>query len=263
MGNSTYTKNDDSLDINYVFTEDDKEQDPPSPYIEKNNDTTGGIIKNPDVIVEITNNFSNAETKATSQILKKKRNINNNNNKKYSTDNLPRKIKTIAFELIFKFCNKKIEEIYNNNILNGINIKTLKKISYNQIKKMSADYNKILLNKKIKEIFSVDISKKYTDFPPSHNKNLINLLLNEEDKEKKIQFNNLFNKTFKECLEQIRGDKNHEGLEGLEEAYIEYKNKEIISLEENDNSREYRNKFEEMLKNYEESFFNKKQKKKI
>ena len=271
MGNFYNTKNDNTLDFNHIFTPYDEDKalpspdieknnnTPPSPYIDKKNDNSDGIIINPDILIEI-NNFTNAETKATSKLIKKKKILKNK--KKYSTENLQRKIKTVAFDLIKEFCNKRIIEIYGGDKGNGSNIKQLLKINYTQIQKMSANYNKTLLDKKIKDIFSDDISKKYTDFPSYHNKDLINRLLNEEDEEKKNQLVNLFNKTFKECIQHLRGDKTIEGLEGLEQSYIDYMNKKMISLEENEEGREYKNKFEEMLKNYENSFNNKKSKKK-
>lgn len=259
MGNSSNTKNDNNLDLNYTFTSHDEEKAPLSSYIEKNNDNSGEKLKNFDCIIEI-NNFTNAETKATSKFNKKKKIIKNK--KKYSTENLKRKIKTVVFELIKNFSNKRINEIYNGDIGNGFNIKKLLKINYSQIQKMSANHNKLLLDKTIKDIFSDDISKKYTDYPSYHNKDLINRLLNEEDDEKRNQLVKLFNKTFRECLQQIRGDKTIEGLEGLEQSFIDYMNQEMISLEENEEGREYKNKFEEMLKNYEDAINNKKHKKK-
>ena len=184
MGNSSNTKNDNNLDLNYTFTSHDEEKAPLSSYIEKNNDNSGEKLKNFDCIIEI-NNFTNAETKATSKFNKKKKIIKKK--KKYSTENLKRKIKTVVFDLIKNFSNKRINEIYNGDIGNGFNIKKLLKINYSQIQKMSANHNKLLLDKTIKDIFSDDISKKYTDYPSFHNKDLINRLLNEEDDEKRYR----------------------------------------------------------------------------
>ena len=260
MDNNYNIKNDITLDFNFIFPSYDEDKAPPSPYFEKNNDDSIIKIINPDFLIEL-NQYTNAETKATNKIIKKKKIIKNR--KKNSTENLQRKIKTVSFDIIKEFCNKKISEIYDGDIGNGYNNKKLLKINYTQIQKMSANYNKLLLDKKIKDIFSDDISKKYTSYPLSYNKDLINRLLNEEDKEKQIQLVNLFNRTFKECLQHLRGDKTIEELKGLEQIYINYmnNNKEMISLEENEEGREYKKKFIEVLKNYEKSFINKKPKK--
>lgn len=246
----------------------EEEQNPPSPYIERNyNKNERSITKEADVIVEITNNFSNAETNDTNKFInKKKKIINNSNNNaivkknnknKYSTENLRRKIKTISLDFIMKFYNKRIAEIFKNDLAHGINKRILFKNNQAQIQNMNLDYNNKLLNKKMKEIFSDDISKKYTDYPPSHNKDLINRLLNEEDEEKKNQLVNLFNKTFKECIKHLRGDKILKGLEGLEQYYIDYMNKEIIPLDENEDAIKYKNQFQETFKNFENCFNNK------
>ena len=65
---------------------------------------------------------------------------------------------------------------------------------------------KLFLNKSIKEIFSEDISPRLNNYPPTHNKIIIESLINEEDEDKKIYFNSLFNITFLDCLKYFRGD---------------------------------------------------------
>lgn len=254
----------------------EEEPNDSSPNIEKNNNNNErSKTKEPDIYVEINNNsnsFTNAETNDTNKFINKKKKINNNNNNnntikkkinknKYSTDNLPRKIKTISFGLIMTFYNKRIAEIFKDDLANGINKRVLFKINQEQIQNMNANYNKQLLNKTMKEIFSYDISKKYTDYPASHNKDLINRFLNEEDEEKKNQLVSLFNITFKECIKHLRGDKIIKGLEGLEQNYINYMNKKIIPLDENEDAIKYKNKFLEVFKDFENCFNNKRAKK--
>ena len=242
-----------------------------------------------EMICGMSNNFSNTETNYTKYIQKKKKKIehnksiknnsnkkskhsiknntikNNNkttkkkNKKKYPTENLPRTIKIGLLNLILNYSNNRIKEIYNNNIGYGINLKKLLKINQEQIKDMNPNYNKLLLNKTIKEIFSVIISEKYTNYPKTHNINLINDLLNEKDEEKKIKFNLLFNKTFIECIRHLRGDEIISGLEGLEEEYIKYIKKEFISIDESEDGKKYKSDFLKVLHNYE-NIFNSKRK---
>lgn len=68
------------------------------------------------------------------------------------------------------------------------------------------------LNKKLKSIFSKDISTKYKRYPHDYNKNLINSLLNEEDEQKRFIFEKIFNLTFLQCIEHIRSTKKIEEL---------------------------------------------------
>ena len=84
---------------------------------------------------------------------------------------------------------------------------------------MKADVNKKLLKKTLKEIFFYDINKTITYLPEKFNKQLIITLLNEEDLRRRKIFENLFNKTFLECIDQIIGKKRINGLEGLENYF--------------------------------------------
>ena len=71
------------------------------------------------------------------------------------------------------------------------------------------------MSKTIREIFSGDISSKYSRHPPSHNKDLIESLCNDKDPVKKEFFNNIFNLSFVDCLSHFRGSKLNENLNGL------------------------------------------------
>ena len=76
-------------------------------------------------------------------------------------------------------------------------------------------FNKLFLNKSIGDIFSENISTKYTNYPLSHNKDLIQNLLNDEDTNRKKYFNNLFKLTFLDCLKHFRGSEQIKELIGL------------------------------------------------
>ena len=129
------------------------------------------------------------------------------------------------------FINKKIKEIYKNNIGKGISKKQLLTIKYEQTYKTNIDYNKQFLNKSLGDIFSNDISKIYKNFPAEHNKNLINQFKNDDK-----YFRDLFNLSFLECLKHFRGEKKImelKGLKGIETLKDEYKDDEdyLNSLE--------------------------------
>jgi len=164
----------------------------------------------------------------------RKRNNNNdenNNNEenehdKYSDDNVRRKIKRILLTYLLKYINKQIKIIYKGKIGKGILKKELKIINQSLIVNTNVDYNKELLNKTLREIFSEDLSKRYTTLPLDYNRKVIKELMNDVDEEKRIYFQKLFNITFIESLKHFRGEQNKilEGLESFDETNeIKYK----------------------------------------
>ena len=118
-------------------------------------------------------------------------------------------------------------------------------MSHKQKANIIVEDNKIFLTKTLQEICSEEISKKYTNFPLDHNKNLINRLLNEEDEEKRIYFNKLFNLTFSEVLLHFQGKKIIKELIGLKNY------KETIKNFEDD--KEYYQNLAYHLTNFEEN----------
>ena len=153
---------------------------------------------------------------------------------KYSDDNLIRKVKHLTLKKLLEFINKKIEEKYKTNIGNGVFIKRLLTINQKQKSDATIQFNKDFLNKPIGEIFSENISTRYTNYPLSHNKSLIQLLLKDEDINIRIYFNKLFNLSFLDCLKHIRGSEEIEeliGLEGLDSIKKEYEDdKDYVDL---------------------------------
>ena len=183
--------------------------------------------------------------------------MNNQNNQhghtKFSQDNLIRKCKSILINKLLLFINKKLIEIYNNEICSRICFKQLKKINRNIIIKSNVDFNKNLLTKTLLEIFSEPISAKFSLHFKDHNKILIKSLLNEKDDDKRYYFENLFNLYFLECIEHFTNKRTIDELQGLK-TFNEIKNdkdelKEIhIDLEDKD----YLDKIEYYFNHFEE-----------
>ena len=188
------------------------------------------IISN-NVQTSITNNFLTLNMidlkiddddykKKGKEILKRKRGrkvkgSNSGEHNKFSDDNLRRKVKHLVLKNVFDFINEKIRSMYSD-INKGIFTKQLLTINQKQISDATILFNKKFLEKPLKDIFSVEISKRYTNYLESHNKNLINFLMNEEeDENKRVYFNNLFNLKFIECLEHFRGTADYIHLEGM------------------------------------------------
>ena len=157
----------------------------------------------------INKNESNEDI---NQALQKKRGrINTGKSKiihnKYSDDNLRRKCKHLVLQNLMKFINDKIKEIYGH-IGYGMKIKKLLIINQEQISNATIKFNKNFLSKKLSEIFSVNISTRYTNFDKEHNKILISELINDKDEIKRNYFKMLFNLTFVDCLRHFNGSKN-------------------------------------------------------
>ena len=172
-------------------------------------------------------------------LLNNKRNDNNkkqsSKHTKYSYDNLKRECKHLVIENVMKFINNKIYEVYEGNIDNGLLKKKLLKI--NQAQKINADveFNKIFLNKTLKDILSQNITKQITLYEPDHNKQVIDKIILE----KKDIFEKIFNLTFIQCLDHFIENKKIEELNGLT-LYSELK-EEIINKYENDGESYYEN----------------------
>ena len=138
---------------------------------------------------------------------------------KYSDDNIIRKCKHLVLNSVMEFINEKLKLIYNQNKLKK------KLLSFDKTQKADAsvDYNKNFLTKKLREIFSENISTKFTNFVPENNKLIIERLTNEEENNK-IYFNKLFNLTFLQCLNHYIGANYIKELDGMK-CFNDDKNK--------------------------------------
>ena len=138
----------------------------------------------------------------------------------------------MILESLREFINDKIKMVYNGNIGNGILEKKLLILNKSQKCNGNIAYNKEFLKKKLREIFSANISKRYTNYPQYHNKKLINDLMEERDENIKSYFNKLFNLNFFQCMKHFRGEEHIDILESLN-TFIDFKDK-IIDEEGND-----------------------------
>ena len=184
---------------------------------------------------------------------KKKRTGKTKEHDKYSDDNLRRKSKHITLNSLFNFINEKIEEKYENNIGVGVFLKKLLTINQKQKSDCTIQFNKEFLYKSIGEIFSENISTRYSNYPLTHNKSLIESLINEKDIDKRNYFNNLFNLRFIDVLKHFRGSEEIEELKGLT------KFNSIKAEFESDE--DYLNLLEYYIMNYENIINNKRSKK--
>ena len=148
---------------------------------------------------------------------------------KFSDDNVRRKIKHIIISSLMDFINDRIKDKYKNNLGKGVFIKQLLTLNQKQKSNANAIFNQNFLNKTLYDIFSDNISKKYTLYPLEHNKKVIDSIINDKEINISTYFKNLFALTFTDCLMHFRGDKKIEelnGLNGLDLVISKYENDE-------------------------------------
>jgi len=184
---------------------------------------------------------------------KRKGDSTSSSHSKYSDDNLRRVSKHLVLDSDFKLINKKIEEKYNGNISHGIFVKQLLILNKKNISDTSIQPNKDFLKKTLGEIFSENISSRYTTYNPCHNNLIINELINEKDKDKKNYFEKLFSITFVDSLKHFRGTQKIEELEGMK-GFNDIKSKYKDDAD-------YLKSLEYYIMNYEEILNNKRIKK--
>jgi hypothetical protein len=169
---------------------------------------------------------------------------------------LTKKCKNIILKYALIFINEKIGEKYLDDIGYGKFKKELKIINQKNKVKSTVNVDRTFLDKNLKDIFSENISARFNNFPETYNKTLIESLINEEDKEKKIYFTELFNTTFFDCLQYFIDDQvNNDKLEGftkfsaIKESLLKKHGKEYIDV------------LEFFLKNYKDILNNKRSRK--
>ena len=169
---------------------------------------------------------------------------------KFSNDNLTKKCKNIVLKSALESINKKIEEKYKNNIGFGKFNKKLQILNQENKVKSTAKDDKLFLHKTLKEIFSDNISSRLYNYSENHNKVIIESLINDEDEEKRIYFNNLFNITFLEYLNYFMSSETC----NLNNNSILYEFKDFSFIKDSliqINGEDYVNALIEYLKNYE------------
>jgi hypothetical protein len=149
---------------------------------------------------------------------------------KYSEDNIIRKIKACVLNIVYIFLNNILYKMYRGDLGKGIFKKEFKKLNQKQI--INGKDNKKFLYRTLKDIFSEDISTKFSCYRNDHNKRLIEFLLNENNYEIRTKFNRIFSLTFFDLLRHLRNDINIPELEGigsLNELYEKFEDDEDYS----------------------------------
>ena len=215
-------------------------------------------IVDPEPFIQINNNRTIIDKKKCGR--KRKNENNTTEHNKFSDDNVRRRVKHLCFKYLLLFINSQIKEIYNNKIGQGIFQKQLQTLNQSQISNAKILFNQQLLEKNLGEIFSDKVTGKLTNIQSDHNKKLIQKLINEEDIEKRIYFQKLFNVKLKDCFEHFSGNKVINELEGME-LFNEISEITSEYLEKYEDGKDYIQQLEYYLKNYENIIKNKRSRK--
>ena len=224
----------------------------------KEEKTVNGQLLNQNIFSIIKNNnhiqntdwMENQKTKSNlhqkSRLGRKRKNDNTiRDHDKYASDNLRRKAKSLVIDYALEFINEKIRIIYKGNIGNGINKKELLALNQDYKSDISIENNKNFLYKTLGEIFSGNISTRFSLYYPEYNKNIIQRLLNEKDENKRLAFKRLFEIQFLQCIEAFCGNDDCEELKGFK------KYRDIKKNLEEKHEQKYIEKLENFLQNYE------------
>ena len=199
---------------------------------------------------------NNPLTNPNNNIIKKKKgrkrkgDTTESEHTKFDCDNTIKKIKSIIINELFKFINKKIEEILGKDAGYGFVKKCLKKLCQDQIKNTKIDFNRDFLYKKLQNIFSENVTSRTTYYSNDWNKKLIIGLINDNDEKRSKYFKGLFNITFLDCLKYFRSENiSNKYLEGFPK-FSDYKRKNL-----NIDGEDYIEHLSEFLLNYEKFLF--------
>ena len=178
---------------------------------------------------------------------------------KNSEDNMIRKFKPRLKKALKDLINSRIKENikFPDNIINGQKYKTIEILDINQkqAKDTSVEMNRELLQKTIKDFFSVNISGNYSNYPKNFNEILIKELYKKENGEKVTC---ILEKTVLESIKYFRKDEdvindpNYSCFKGLEKNFEDFK-QELLTK----NNEKYTNNMIYLIKNFENMYYNK------
>ena len=189
------------------------------------------------------------------EILGKKRNLTNGGkHDKFSYDNMTRKFKNKFINSLISYTNSQIKPIEIENAKKKKkSVKMfLLKINQKIVKDINVITNQRLLNTKLIDLFSDDISTKMVNYGPDYNRKVIAQLKENEEIQTKVL--SILDKTFLECLEHFRGSKYYEELAGLEKEYDNV----IKALKEDGETEDYLKVFKDFVGRFDAYYQTKK-----
>ena len=233
-------------ELNNTIKEDDKVRN--NKYLKIN------IFKSVDIsfnknINNINNELIHKDSDIKNVYLNKKR-LNNYkfDNNIYIPDNYLKTIRVMILDCLIKFINNKIKIFKNNKINFSLCRLQFCPINKERIYHSNVEFDKKFLNLQLKVILSGDISNKYTNFLRDTNSQLVQTLISSENGD---YFRELFDLTFLDCLEYIRGTKNSILFDGFPKI------EEIIQSKKKNMNKKEIERFKNYINNYEKGLSSK------
>lgn len=169
---------------------------------------------------------------------------------KFAEDNIIRKVKINFIEK----CRKYINYLYKDYLKNkNMTFLLLQKINPTQLYIIRKSVNLQWFNLKLKDVFSVEISKRFKLNDKDLNKYNIIKILNEN---KATEVINVLNTTVKDIYKDYIENKKKEGFETLNDDLMRIKSK-MIEEKEDENIEKYLHNYKYIAKNLELIFINK------
>lgn len=192
------------------------------------------------------------------------------NHTKFEINNMTRKLIVNFIKILLAFINN-IIQIKIKNLTIKINeeeliINKIKNIRHNQKTDFTIRKINDLFNKKLEEILSEKITKKYINYPENYNQLVIKELCKDEKNQNIVS---IFNSTFLECLRYFRkdddilNDPKYSFLNGLQNYFDKFIQDLVNDEDKNNNEnkyedKEYFNKLNFLIKNMEKIYGKKK-----
>ena len=259
------TKKLNNISLNFDILKDNKIFVPNYIFnLSKNNEKSSPnqeITKNKEILKSISKNKGRKA--------KNSKNLNNDStHTKYSSDNMMRKIKNKVIESSRLLANRIIKEETKNSYNLNFNLvnKEFRKIQGSFSQELNIKYNCWFYQRKIKEIFSMELSNKYTTIEKSSNIQLINLIFSPINEKYFLKTKALLNTPFHQYYHDIflNENKNWKIYYGIHENDQKYQLENMIkSIQEeekeisNDHLK-YINDISYLAHHYEEYFLQKK-----
>ena len=132
------------------------------------NNTLNKFDKSPKKIIEDSETSEKTKTNVNNSNKAEKENYKEEKEylgkKRKNSDNSLKKARIMLLNSIFRFVNKKIKEAFKNDIGKGIMTKQFIKLSKQNLSHSTVEFDKKYLNKPLKEIFTENVSEKYTNY---------------------------------------------------------------------------------------------------
>ena len=194
--------------------------------------------------------------KKLGRIRKEKKNIKGKHNK-LSQDNIIQKIKASFHEKIFNYINKEYEKFVKEKYQENTDIKLakilIKRICPTESKKIKKKDNLTWFSLKLKDLFSLELSSKYSNYEPNYNKKQIDNLYRKNEAKNVID---ILEKTVREMFNNYSHDIPIDGFETLKDDLL-YRKKKMDDEKEED-IEEYLKRYKEIAQNLEQVFLDKK-----